>query len=163
MTRRGSLAYYLAAWVIGCFVVSIGPWVRGMRMANSGISSNLLFIYFIALVVGAVDLLLYAFLLRIVMRWCKTHALWIWFLAGMSVAYIMTTLLAWGERTWHRVPAREQGGFIIVYRGVFAAPLVLRDSGPWVILLDGAVMGVILCLVDRAFSQTPETPLPPAN
>jgi hypothetical protein len=27
MTRQGTLAYYLAAWVIGCFVVAALQWV----------------------------------------------------------------------------------------------------------------------------------------
>ena len=61
MTRRGSIAYYLAAWVIGCFIASVGPWMRGMNLANSGLSRNLLFIYFIASIAGAVDVLLFAF------------------------------------------------------------------------------------------------------
>ena len=162
MTRRGSLAYYLAAWVIGCFVVSVGPWLRAMNSAHSGISSNLLFIYFIALVVGAVDLLLYAFVLRVLMRWCNTHELWMWSLAGMSTAYILMRVLTWGARIWSQVPALEQSGLDIIYRGVFAAPVVSRGLSPWVVLVDGAVMGVILCLVDRAFSQSAE-PRPPSS
>ena len=33
MTRRGTLAYYLAAWVVGCFVVSLLIWVLAPREA----------------------------------------------------------------------------------------------------------------------------------
>ena len=53
MTRQGTLAYYLAAWVIGCFIVSLLVWVIAVASGQPPRAAMLLEMYFFALVFGA--------------------------------------------------------------------------------------------------------------
>src|SRR5579883_1112811 len=78
MTRRGTLAYYLAAWVIGCFIVSLLQWSGDAFAGMIEPASDLLTSYFFSLVFGAAAILLFSFLLRRAMRLARTHNLWIW-------------------------------------------------------------------------------------
>src|ERR1700719_2397403 len=88
MTRRGTLAYYLAAWVIGCFVVSFLQWVGEALGGEIQTASILLTTYFFSLVFGAAAILLFAFLLRRWMRLLGTHAQWAWFVSGGALALV---------------------------------------------------------------------------
>ncbi len=100
MTRQGTLAYYLAAWVIGCFIVSLLVWVIAVASGQPPRAAMLLEMYFFALVFGAVDALLFAFLLRRIMRWWGTHALWPWLLSGAGVGFALIMLLAEANSAW---------------------------------------------------------------
>src|SRR6266568_9073457 len=88
MTRRGTLSYYLAAWVIGCFVVSLLQWIGEALAGEIHTASILLTAYFFSLAFGAVAILLFALLLRRSMRLLGTHALWIWFLSGAILSLV---------------------------------------------------------------------------
>ena len=50
MTRRGTLAYYLAAWVIGCFVISLLQWIGEAVAGEIHTASILLTTYFFSLI-----------------------------------------------------------------------------------------------------------------
>ncbi len=60
MTRRGSLVYYLAAWVCGCFFASLVVWIapQESRLSLEGFRGLRIFffIYFLCLAVGAIPL-----------------------------------------------------------------------------------------------------------
>src|ERR1700722_605034 len=92
MTRRGTLAYYLAAWVIGCFVVSLLLWAGDALAGDFETASTLLTTYFFSLAFGATAVLLFAFLLRRWMRALGTHSLWAWSVSGAALA----SLEIWG-------------------------------------------------------------------
>src|SRR6266566_3570489 len=137
MTRRGTLAYYLAAWVIGCFVVSLLQWIGEALAGEIHTASILLTTYFFSLAFGAVAILLFALLLRRSMRLLGTHALWIWFLSG--------AILSLGE---------------IFVAAVLDAADVLAGHNFWQAPVDGALTAVVLCLVDRAFARPNEAAEP---
>jgi hypothetical protein len=60
MTRSGSLAYYLTAWICGCFFMSLAVWTRDLFGANADNAFSthsvfgLIFFYFYGLVFGAI-------------------------------------------------------------------------------------------------------------
>src|SRR5690242_1231041 len=88
MTRRGTLAYYLAAWVIGCFVAAFLQWTGEALAGEIHTASILLTTYFFTLVFGAATILLFAFVLRRGMRMMRTHALWAWLLSGAILSVL---------------------------------------------------------------------------
>jgi hypothetical protein len=153
MTRSGSLAYYLAAWVIGCFIVSLGPWIHEMRAPDSGASHNILFNYFIALIIGAADLVFFAFLLRLCVYAMRIYVLGVWVIAGAILAPPLTAALSWAGHAWSQSPSLDQGPLHLVNQCVLVAPSILWDLGIWVVVLDGALIGATLFLVDRAFTK----------
>jgi hypothetical protein len=151
MTRRGSIAYCLAAWVIGSFIVAL---VFSFASDQSSSASVLIELYFFALIAGAVDLLLFALLLRRIMRLLGTHRLWAWALAGAGLFAILTYLLAGISQ---KLPeALQIGMFRIVANIVFSGPQALRLAGLWQAPIEGALMATVLCLVDRAFDRPAE-------
>lgn len=152
MTRQGTLAYYLAAWVIGCFIVSLLVWFIAVASGQPPRAAMLLEMYFFALVFGAVDALLFAFVLRRIMRWWGTHALWPWLLAGAGVAFALILLLAEANTAWINWNAPVNGPIHIVLEALLAAPSALRYGGLWQVPIEGAAMAAVLCLVDRAFN-----------
>ena len=157
MTRRGSLAYYLAAWVIGCFIVSLLVWAWGTRGASSANVSMLLMLYFVALMYGAVDILLFAFLLRRLMRLWGTHRVWAWMLAGAVLGAALTWLLLWLGDTLSRFsPLSGRGPIAYLLLAFWTAPNALRLAGTWQAPIAGAATAVALCLVDRAFNRPAE-------
>lgn len=154
MTRRGTLAYYLAAWVIGCFVMAFLQWLGEALTGNFQTASILLTTYFFSLIFGAIAILLFAFLLRRSMRLVGTHALWAWFLWGAILAFAEIEALI-----------RTQGALLSIRGGTFgeiffAAVLKAADSldgrNLWQAPVGGAITAVVLCLVDRAFAYSSE-------
>ena len=88
MTRRGTLAYYLAAIVVGCFFMVLGVTAIGegsLRFSTAGLRDVFL-LYFLALVYGSFTMLLFAFLLRRAARWLKWERAAVWVLAGAAIA-----------------------------------------------------------------------------
>jgi hypothetical protein len=157
MTRHGTLAYYLAAWVIGCFIVSLLAWGWAARNESSASVSMLLILYFVALAYGAADVLLFAFLLRRLMRFWGTHGIWIWMLAGAGLATGLLWLLLWSGDALTRVsPLSGRGPIAYLLLVFWTAPNALRLAGVWQAPIGGAVTAVVLCLVDRAFNRPNE-------
>jgi hypothetical protein len=152
MTRRGTLAYYLAAWVIGCFIFSVLLWIGAARSGAPAGASTLLATYFLALIFGAVDMLFFAFLLRRVMRWWGTHNISRWVVAGAGLAFLLMQLLTFAYERIPTAGALSQGAWAVLVALIVGVDLV-RDSGSWEVPVHGAITAVVLCLVDRAFNQ----------
>jgi hypothetical protein len=152
MTRRGTLAYYLAAWVIGCFVAAL------LFFSASGAAgaSALLLTYFFALIAGAADLLLFAFLLRRLMRLWGTHQLWKWLLAGAGLFVAMVFVLAFLWKELSSAKFWQAGTPQMIAAFVFSGPSALKLTGLWQLPIDGAATAAVLCLVDRAFHPSGE-------
>ena len=158
MTRRGTLVYYLAAWVIGCFVMAFLQWLGDTLAGNFQTASILLTTYFFSLIFGAFAILLFAFLMRRAMRLAGTYALWAWCLSGAIMAFLEIEALI-----------RAQGPvlaiLLLIHSGAsgavfFAAALEAAGSlagrNLWQAPAGGAITAVVLCLVDRAFAYSSE-------
>jgi len=159
MTKRGTLAYYLAAWVIGCFVLSVMAWAFAAPQEGVPLDApaRLLILYFLSLAYGAVDILLFAFLLRCAMRLWATHAVWIWAAVGAVVATGMVRLLLWsGDLLVGSTPPTGRGPIGYLILAVWTAPNALRRAGIWEAPVGGAITAIVLCLVDRAFNRPVE-------
>lgn len=158
MTRRGTLAYYLAAWVIGCFVVAFLQWLGEALAGNFGTASILLTTYFFSLIFGAVAILLFAFLLRRSMRLLKTHAVWAWFSWGAIVAFLEIGALLHAQNALLSFRSGEFGE--IFFAAVLNAADSLAGRNLWQAPVGGAITAVVLCLVDRAFAYSSEAAEP---
>jgi hypothetical protein len=161
MTRRGTLAYYLAAWVIGCFVVAVLQWVGEAFAGEVHTASILLTTYFFALIFGAVAVLLFAFLLRRWMRLIGSHTQWTWLVSGAALALLQTYILIHAQSALLSIRTGQFGEFL------FAAILNATDSlsgrNLWQAPVDGAITAYVLWLVDRAFSSPNETTSEPKH
>ena len=154
MTRRGTLAYYLAAWVIGCFVVACLEWTAEALAGDIGTASILLTTYFFTLVFGAVTILLFAFLLRRGMRIFRTRALWAWLLSGAILFLAEIVALARVQNALLSIRSGESGGILVA--AVLNAAASLSGRNLWQVPADGAITALVLCLVDRAFARPSE-------
>lgn len=153
MTRQGSLAYYLAAWVCGCFFMSFTIWFGNELRPIVPRSVPLLFyIYFISLIFGAVTCLLFGFVIRYAASLMTWTQVWHWLAGGAVIAPVLTGLVGAisasqllkgsGWRAWIFVP--------------LMGPYLIAGGGrSWMVLLTspaGAATAWVLFRVQRAFA-----------
>jgi hypothetical protein len=159
VTRRGTLAYYLAAWVIGSSSVAVMLWLISTFGAarESPSASIFLRIDFLSLIFGAPGSLVFAFLLRRLMQWWGTHAVWQWVLVGAWLAVVPVLLLVPLYERFSRSMNFNPGspGFLLAL--ILAGPGLLSHSGIWQVPVEGAATAAVLCLVDRAFDRPEDT------
>jgi len=154
MTRRGSLAYYLSAWICGCFFMSLAVWIRDLFGASShdAFSSRsvfgLIFFYFYGLVFGAIAALLGAFLLRRVMAALKCLTASHWAAIGAIVAPVLIAILGILGK---RIGTEGQGEFRVL-RLITYGPMTVFEAGWWLPTPAGAATAYLLCRVQRAFA-----------
>jgi hypothetical protein len=92
MTQRGSIAYYSAAVVCGCFFLVIalaGVGERSLRVSSPGFR-DIFLLYFLAVAYGSVALLLFAFLLRQLARRIRWVSSVEWMVSGAILACALT-------------------------------------------------------------------------
>jgi hypothetical protein len=153
MTRRGSLVYYLSAWILGCFFMSLLMWIKDMFPVTLDTPANhsafgLLFFYFYGLVFGALAALVGAFLLRAVMAALKCKTPIHWAVAGAVLAPLLIAILGvWGRR----VGMVERPGMRLVGLLTFGPKTVL-EAGWWLAVPAGAATAYLLCRIQRAFA-----------
>jgi hypothetical protein len=157
MTRRGSLVYYLTAWVCGCLFMSLGVWLLGTWEPTHWTpgfrgASGFLAFCFLGLLFGAFTALLFAFLLRRLMRMLGAKHPWQWMLAGAGLA----CLLVWGLGALRRVaePAPAPLEFALIL--LLGAPSAIHPRLVSVALPVGAVTAFVLHSVSRAFEPQPD-------
>ena len=152
MTRHGSLAYYLASWVCGCFFMSFTIWIGNEIHPTVPRSILLLFyIYFISLMFGALTSLLFGFILRYAASLMTWSRMWHWLAGGAIVAPALTSLLGAisasqtlqgsGWRAWIFIP--------------LMGPYLINGGRSWMLLLTvpaGAATAWVLYRVHRAFA-----------
>jgi hypothetical protein len=155
MTRRGSLAYYLAAWICGCFFMSVCVWARSMVSADSARGeysiagySGFFFVVFCGLLYGAATALIGAFLLRRLMRALKWRSAVQWIVAGGVLAPALIWLVA---ELAHRTSASSVPAptFVSVLIG---GPKMVIAVGWWLAIPAGAATAYVLYRIDRAFA-----------
>ena len=152
MTRRGSLVYYLSAWILGCFFMSLLIWVKDMFAVTLDIpltrsAFGLLFFYFYGLVFGAVAAFLGALLLRRMMAALKCKTPSHWAIAGAILAPVLIAVLGiWGRRLEiaQRPDARLLG--LLTF-----GPKTVLEAGWWLAIPAGAATAFFLCRIQRAF------------
>src|SRR4051812_47591224 len=141
MTRRGTLAYYLAAWVIGCFVVSLMAAIFAPQNAPAEGPARLLILYFLALLYGAADILLFAFLVRRALRVFSTHNLLVWIMVGAALGAALVRLLLWaGDPLVGMSPLTGRGPISFFLLMFWTAPNALRLAGIWQAPVAGAAI-----------------------
>jgi hypothetical protein len=154
MTRRGSLAYYLTAWICGCFFMSLAVWTRDPfgASSNDAFSSRsvfgLIFFYFYGLVFGAIAALLGAFLLRRVMAALKCLTATHWAAVGAILAPVLIAVLGILGK---RIGTEGQGEFRVLRLTTYG-PMTVFEAGWWLPIPAGAATAYLLCRVQRAFA-----------
>ncbi len=141
MTRRGSLVYYLAAVVCGCFFAALVLWAflasdSGFPGADFRGFRGFIFVSFLCLSFGAVPALLFALVLRLVASALGWKHVMLWLMTGAVVAPPLAWALseaskALGLFVWGELPPR--------------APIF------WMAIPVGAATASVLNLIDRVF------------
>jgi hypothetical protein len=163
MTRRGSLIYYLTAWICGCFFMSLAIWAKNLFSARVTLSRSpdafgVLFFYFYGLVFGALAVVIGAFLLRRIMALlkCKTPLHWA-VVAAILAPLLVAALGKWGART--QAGQQVEPGLLSF---LLYGPTMVFLAGWWLAIPAGAATGYLLCRVQRAFAA-PQTDAPATN
>jgi hypothetical protein len=158
MTRRGSLAYYLAAWVCGCCFMTLGAWLVAGEAINQNApglrsAAGFLVLYFFGLIFGLFPSLLFAFLLRRIMTGLGAQRLWVWLLVGAALAYPMLAGLGWIGRLPGRFGRPDGFLWMLLFAGYRSWPsAVLLAAIP-----AATATSAVLFSVHRAFSQKTES------
>jgi hypothetical protein len=153
MTRRGSLVYYLSAWILGCFFMSLLIWIKDMFAVTLDLpltrsAFGLLFFNFYGLVFGALGAFIAAFLLRRLMSALKCKTPFHWAVAGAILAPIVIAILgAWGRH----LETQQRAGTRLLGLLTFG-PKTLLEAGWWLAIPAGAATAFFLCRIQRAFA-----------
>lgn len=158
MTRRGSLAYYLAAWVCGCFFMTVC--LVGLPKPSDfpqRIILSLIYFYFLALFFGAFTSLLFGFLLRRMAGGLDLSRTWQWMLVGAILAPFLVSalgsiMLIHGRATEFLLPIQ----LYFLY-----APQLIMSGGAkmlWRVIPAGAATAWVLSRIHLAFAQTAAGP-----
>jgi hypothetical protein len=153
MTRRGSLAYYLAAWICGCFFMSAAVWLKDLGnqpvqlVTPTGVA-GLLFFSFYGLILGAIAAMTGAFLLRRLMALAHWEQGWQWALAGAILAPLLIGALGawWRHATWPAQPGPRWLS-LLAY-----GPSIVLEAGLWLAIPPGAATAFVLYRIHRAFA-----------
>jgi ABC-type uncharacterized transport system permease subunit len=156
MTRRGSLAYYLAAWVCGSFFMSLTIWLGSeSHPIESRSVSLLLYIYFLSLMFGAVMSLLFGFVLRRAANRLHWNQVWHWLAGGAIIAPALTALLGAVASSY----ALQESGWRNWIFTPLAGPYLINGSHRWMPVLAapaGAATAWVLFRIDHAFRMPSE-------
>lgn len=152
MTRHGSLVYYLSAWILGCFFMSVLVWIKNMFVPTletpvSRSAFGLLFFYFYGLIFGALAALIGAFMLRTSMKGLRCKTPMHWAVAGAVLAPVLIAVLG----TWGRRAEMARWGERLLELLTFG-PKVVLEAGWWLAIPAGAATGYLLCRIERAFA-----------
>jgi hypothetical protein len=152
MTRRGSLIYYLTAWIFGCFFMSALVWGKDMSGSTENLlrirsAFGLLFFCFYGFILGAATAFLGAFLLRRIMRAMKCKTAWHWAIAGALLTPALVALFGRLGRHWND-PVLPRLTLLAI--ATYGAQIVL-EAGWWLAIPAGAATGYFLGRVQRAF------------
>jgi len=156
MTRRGSLAYYLAAWVCGCLFMSVGVWLPGGWESTHWTPSfkgafGFVGSYFLSLVFGAFMTLLFALVLRRLTAILNWERLWQWVLTGAALAPLTVwTLALLGQAAGGREAQLNRWAVMLLLL-FLGGPMDVFQRGLWVAIPVGVATSCVLYLIHRAF------------
>ena len=157
MTSRGSLAYYLAAWVCGCFFMASALWIDihwpSSRSSESAFHDvGFLGVCFFGLILGAIPSLLFGWVLRRALGLLRAENIWIWIAAGATLALSLIWMLGSAGRL-ARDPRFLPYSALPIWPFLLVGPLTILEGSIWVSLPVGAATASVLFAVDRAFMQ----------
>jgi hypothetical protein len=161
MTRRGSLAYYLAAWICGTVFMSICVWAREIFFGGGAEPNlpkqeamSLLFICFYGLLLGAVAAFVSAYLLRTFMKWFSWRGTLQWIVSGAIITTLVILALGYGGLAGSGEQLLKNTAMTFVSLG----PAVVISAGWWLATPAGAATAYVLHRIDRAFAPPAATP-----
>jgi hypothetical protein len=160
MTRRGSLAYYLASWICGGLFLTVAMYLReraspeGMGIGPSGAGAAILTTYFLVLIFCAFLSVVFAFFLRLFMGWLRAERLWQWILAGIVVSAPMTWGVRWASRASDAAGLQGAARQIAVF--LFLGVRGIAEHHPLLGLPAAGLNAAVLFLIHRAFAQKAE-------
>jgi hypothetical protein len=161
MTRRGSLVYYLASWIIGGFFLTVAMYLQeraapeGMGIGPSGAGAVILTTYFLVLVFCAFLSVVFAFFLRLFMRLMRAESLWQWVLAGVVLSLPMTWGVRWASHATDAAGLDGAARHIAVF--LFLGVRGIAEQHPLLGLPAAGLNAAVLFLIHRAFSQKSES------
>jgi Zn-dependent protease with chaperone function len=162
MTRRGSLVYYLASWIIGGFFLTIMMYLQeraspgGLGIGPTGAGAAILTTYFLTLVFCAFLSVVFAYLLRLTMGWFDAEKLWQWVLAGVVLSLPMTWGVRWGSRVTDAAGIEGAPRQIAVF--LFLGVRGIAEHHPFLGLPAAGLTAAVLFLIHRAFSEKASGP-----
>jgi len=162
MTRRGSLAYYLAAIVVGCLCWAVAILVIARTTTyHWNTAREFFFLYFLVVSQGWLATLLFAFLLRKIAAAFAWSRAWQWMVAGGCIAIFVVAAWVFVPTDW--IGARfimgllmwllPFGNMVFVF-GFARSTIVLLPT----IFLVGAATAFVLHRIHRAFEPRAKSP-----
>lgn len=158
MTKRGSIVYYLTAWVWGCISMAVLLWCavpdRGRlspQMGQGNGVAGFLATCLTALVLGAPAATLFAWLLRRALGWAGWNRAAHWVLAGSVLAPMVIAALGAASHSYFPPDRDTQGILADILSLLLAGPGMLYRPGIVLAIPAGALTAYILFLVNRAF------------
>jgi hypothetical protein len=153
MTRKGSIAYYLAAVVCGSFFFTLAQFIIGSANLGSvgDLARNFLFAFFLETIFGCVPQLLAAFVLRRLaapLRWTEA---WHWAIGGAGVFLLVLFVLSLLGAGFNRVAEGTRIASLGKY--LFSQAADSLHGGIWQALAAGALTALVLFAVNRAFTR----------
>jgi hypothetical protein len=157
MTRSGSLAYYLAAWICGCFFLALAVWAHAAIAGHSplagsnGGARNLLTVYFFSLIFGCADSIAGAFVLRRIAIAARFRRAWQWALVGATLAPLEIFALArcGDAMKWQPGSVPSAWMFFVL------APMIVEREATWLAAPAGALAAMVLYSIHKAFGPKP--------
>jgi hypothetical protein len=160
MNNRGTLAYYLAAWVCGCFFMALAFWLelqfsRSTSLQGTFQSVSFLGFCFFGLIFGAVPALLFGWILRRSLRSLHRAKIWLWIVVGAGLALGLVLCLG---SLGHLLqdPRALPYSALPIWPFLVVGPLAMLDGSIWIMLPAGAVTAAVLFAVHSAFAENAE-------
>jgi hypothetical protein len=157
MTRRGTLIYYLASWILGTFFMSLSIWAIDAAGASGQFvrirsAFGLILFYFYGLILGFLPSLVDGFLLRRVMTALRCKTAWHWAGVGAVLTAALVEILGRAARWVAPDQAARVGWPALLLLG----PRTVLEAGWWLAIPAGAVTGYLLCRIQGNFSPRKE-------
>jgi len=157
MTRRGSLVYYLTSWICGGLFLTMAMYFeervspQGMGSGPTGAGAAIITNYFLVLVFCAFLSVVFAFFLRLFMRWLRAESVWLWASAGIIVSLPMMLGVRWASSVTDASGLQGAGRQIAVL--LFLGVRGIAENHPLLGMPVAALNAAVLFLVHRAFAQ----------
>lgn len=153
MTQSGSLAYYSVAVVVGSFALSATYFVNALvhGAGREHLGRDFLFVYFFALILGMIPLVVSAWFLRRLAWKFGWKTAWPWMLAGAVLFLLAVWALGAAGGRLEKIPgiAGWKSALMLLLLGT----MIASQQPFWVPLLSGAVTGYMLYRVQCAFAS----------
>lgn len=163
MTKRGSLTYYFAAVVVGCFFASAGYALFGrfpQWHGNPAVVSSFrefFYVYFLSIPFGGFSAIVFAFVLRRVASAFRFRSGPTWAAAGA----VLAPGLIWASFEVLELIRRYGGSSPVMNKVQWAFAVLLFSSVLlvsiwWVMIPAGIATAFVLFLIQRAFQPSLE-------